>query len=63
MAQKDKSLLTQDTPDASPVTRKSHRFKIHWRRTVFHLTFRALEVLASLLQVIQFLCEIFRRNR
>lgn len=58
-----KSLFMQDSPDNSSVPRTSHRFKFKpkWRKTVFRLVFRALEVLLVILQIIQCFCEMFKK--
>ena len=42
-----KSLFMQDNPGNSSIPRTSHRFKFKckWRKTVFQLAFKALEVL------------------
>ena len=58
-----KSLFMQDSPGNSSVPRTSHRFKFKrkWRKTVFRLAFKALEVLLVVLQIIQCFCEMFKK--
>ena len=58
-----KSLFMQDSLDNSPIPRTSHRFKFKrkWRKIVFRLVFRALEVLLVVLQIIQCFCEMFKK--
>ena len=58
-----KSLFMQDNPGNSSIPRTSHHFKIKrkWRKTVFRLAFRALEVLLVVLQIIQCFCEMFKK--
>lgn len=63
MKKNKKSLFIQDSPGNSSNPRTSHRikFKCKWRKTVFRLTFRALEVSLVVLQIIQCLCEMFKK--
>ena len=58
-----KSLFMQDSPGNSSVPLTSHRvkFKRKWRKTVFRLAFKALEVLLMVLQIIQCFCEMFKK--
>ena len=58
-----KSLFMQDSPSNSSNPRSSHRFKFKrkWRKTLFRLAFRALEVLLVILQIIQCFCEMFKK--
>lgn len=58
-----KSLFMQDNPGNSSVPQTSHRFKFKrkWRKTVFQLAFKALEVLLVVLQIVQCLCEMFKK--
>lgn len=58
---KNESLFMQDSPGTSPTPRKSHRFKFHWRKTVFQFAFKGLEVLLMILQILQCLCEMFKK--
>jgi len=53
----------QDSLDNSSIPRTSHRFKFKrkWRKIVFRLVFRALEVLLVVLQIIQCFCEMFKK--
>ena len=59
-----KSLFMQDSPSNSSNPRSSHRFKFKrkWRKTLFRLAFRALEVLLVILQIIQCFCEMFKKE-
>ena len=63
MQKHKKSLFMQDSPGNSSVPRTSHRFKFKrkWRKTVFRLAFKALEVLLVVLQIIQCFCEMFKK--
>ena len=63
MRKHKKSLFMQDSPGNSSVPRTSHRFKFKrkWRKTVFRLAFKALEVLLVVLQIIQCFCEMFKK--
>ena len=63
MRKHKKSLFMQDSPGNSSVPRTSHRskFKRKWRKTVFRLAFKALEVLLVVLQIIQCFCEMFKK--
>lgn len=58
-----KSLFMQDSPTNSLNPRTSHRIKLKrkWRKTIFRLVFRGLEVLLVILQIIQCLCEMFKK--
>ena len=58
---KNESLFMQDSPGTSPTARKSHRFKFHWRKTVFQFAFKGLEILLMILQILQCLCEMFKK--
>ena len=63
MQKHKKSLFMQDSLGNSSVPRTSHRFKFKrkWRKTVFRLAFKALEVLLVVLQIIQCFCEMFKK--
>ena len=63
MQKQNKSLFMQDSPGNSSNPRNSHRFKFKrkWRKTLFRLAFRALEVLLVILQIIQCFCEMFKK--
>ena len=63
MCKHKKSLFMQDSPDNSSNPRTSHcfKFKRKWRKTLFRLAFRALEVLLVILQIIQCFCEMFKK--
>ena len=63
MQKHKKSLFMQDSLGNSSVPRTSHRskFKRKWRKTVFRLAFKALEVLLVVLQIIQCFCEMFKK--
>lgn len=63
MQKHKKSLFMQDSPGNSSVPRTSHRFKFKrkWRKTIFRLAFKALEVLLVVLQIIQCFCEMFKK--
>lgn len=58
-----KSLSMQDTPRKSSNPRTSHRSKLgcKWRRMVFQIAFKVLEVALVILQIIQCLCEMFKK--
>ncbi len=58
-----KSLFMQDCPGNSSISQTSHRFKFKrkWRKTVFRLVFKALEVLLVVLQIIHYFCEMFKK--
>lgn len=58
-----KSLSMQDTPRKSSNPRTSHRSKLgcKWRRMVFRIAFKVLEVALVILQIIQCLCEMFKK--
>ena len=63
MQKHKKSLFMQDSPGNSSVPQTSHRFKFKrkWRKTVFRLAFKALEMLLVVLQIIQCFCEMFKK--
>ena len=63
MRKRNKSLSMQDCPGNSSNPRTSHRSKLKrkWRQTFFQLAFKALEVLLVVLQIIQCLCEMFKK--
>ena len=63
MRKHKKSLFMQDSPGNSSNPRTSHcfKFKRKWRKTLFRLAFRALEVLLVILQIIQCFCEMFKK--
>lgn len=58
-----KSLFMQDSPANSSNPRTSQRIKLKrkWRKTIFRLVFRGLEVLLVILQIIQCFCEMFKK--
>ena len=63
MQKHKKSLFMQDSLGNSLVPRTSHRskFKRKWRKTVFRLAFKALEVLLVVLQIIQCFREMLKK--
>lgn len=63
MRKHKKSLSMQDTPRKSSSPRTSHRSKFgcKWRRKVFQIAFKALEVALVILQIIQCFCEMFKK--
>lgn len=61
MQNKNKSLSMQDTPDHSPSPSKSQRFRAFLRKITFKVLFKGLEVLLMILEIVQCLCEIFKR--
>ena len=63
MRKSKKSLSMQDTPRKSLYPRTSHRSRIghKWRRKVFQIAFKALEVALVILQIIQCFCEMFKK--
>ena len=61
MQKQNKSLFMQDDPGNSSKPRKSHRFKDKWRKTLFRVAFKGLEVLLVVLQIIQCFCEMFKK--
>ena len=63
MKKHKKTLFMQDSPNNSSEPRTSHRLKLkrNWRKTVFRLGFKALEVLLVVLQIIQCFCEMFKK--
>ena len=63
MQKQNKSLFMQDSPGNSSNPRSSHRFKFKrkWRKALFQVAFKALEVLLVVLQIIQCICEMFKK--
>lgn len=61
MKKQKKSLFMQDSPGNSSKPRKSHRFKDEWRKTLFQVVFKSLEVLLVVVQIIQSLWEMFKK--
>lgn len=63
MHKSKKSLSMQDTPRKSSSSRTSHRSKLgcKWRRKVFQIAFKVLEVALVILQIIQCFCEMFKK--
>ena len=63
MPKHKKSLFTQDNPGNSLNPQNSHRFKFKrkWRKKLFQLAFKSLEVLLMVLQIIQCFCEMFKK--
>lgn len=61
MKKQKKSLSMQDYPGISSVPSNSHPFKANWRKVCFQVAFKALEVLLVVLQIIQCLCEMFKK--
>jgi len=61
MSDKRKSLFMQDEPGIPPNPQNSHPFNSKWRKIFFQLAFKALEVLLVILQIIQCICEMFKR--
>jgi hypothetical protein len=61
MQKKNKSLFMQDNPGSSLTPAKSHCFRSLWRKITFQVLFKGLEVLLMILEIIQCLCEIFKK--
>lgn len=61
MKNEDKSLFMQDNPGNSLTRKQSHCFKVLWRKKLFQFAFKALEVFLVILQIIQCLCEMFKK--
>ena len=58
-----KSLFMQGSPANSSVSQVSQRskFKCKWRKTIFWLVFKVLELLLVILQIIQCFCEMLKK--
>ncbi|WP_312645428.1 hypothetical protein [Hydrogenoanaerobacterium sp.] len=51
----------QNIPSKSSSSQKSHPFKFKLNKVFFKIAFKALEVALVGLQIVQCLCEIFKR--
>lgn len=63
MQKQNKSLFMQDSLENTSTPKNSHRFKFRreWHKTLFKMVFKALEVLLVVLQIIQCICEMFKK--
>lgn len=63
MNEQKKSLFMQDSPDNSSNPRNTHCFKSKrkWRKALFRVAFKVLEVLLVVLQIIQCICELLKK--
>lgn len=63
MKKQNKSLFMQDNPGNSSNPQNSHHFKFKQKccETIFRVAFKLLEVLLVVLQIIQCVCEMFKK--
>lgn len=57
------TLFMQNNPGNSSSPKNSHRLKSKrkWCKTFFKVAFRLLEVLSMVLQIIHYICEMFKK--
>jgi len=60
MQKKNQSLLMQDKTDTSQTPENSHQLKLFCRRAIFQALFKGIEAIWMIIQIIQYLCEIFK---
>lgn len=60
MKKRKKSLYMQDVPGNSQHPGKFHRKLLCWRKWLFQALFKGIELLWMVVQIIQYLCEIFK---
>lgn len=61
MSKGNKSLFMRDIPGNSQSPRKSHGFKVRWRRALFKMAFKTIEAIWMVVQIIQYIREIFHK--
>lgn len=60
MQKKTESLFIQDKPDTSQPPETSHQIKPFGRKFIFKALFKGIEAIWMIVQIIQYLCEIFK---
>ena len=60
MQKKTKSLFMQDKTDTSQSPETSHQTKPFGRKFLFKALFKGIEAIWMIVQIIQYLCEIFK---
>lgn len=60
MQKKKQSLYMQDRPGNSQSPKKSHRKKSPWQKLIFKILFKGIEAIWMVVQIIQYLSEIFK---
>ena len=60
MQNKNNSLFMQDDPRVSPTPEKSQPFGKVWRKMLFQIAFKTLEVLLMIVQIIHCILEILK---
>lgn len=60
MQKKKQSLYMQDSLGNSQSPRKSHHIKVPWKKLVFKFLFKGIEMIWMIVQIIQYLSEIFK---
>lgn len=61
MNEANDSLHVQDTPDCPQTTEETHRKKARWRKKAFKILFRLIEAFWMLIQIVQHVCEFFKK--
>lgn len=60
MQKKAESLFIQDKTDTSQTPETSHQIKFLGRKFIFKALFKGIEAIWMIVQIIQYLCEIFK---
>lgn len=60
MQKKTESLFIQDKTDTSQTPETSHQIKFLGRKFIFKALFKGIEAIWMIVQIIQYLCEIFK---
>lgn len=60
MQKKIESLFMQDKTDTSLTPETSHQIKSFSRKFIFKAIFKGIEAIWMIVQIIQYLCEIFK---
>jgi len=58
---KKNSLYIQDNSRKSQTIKKSHHRKLTWKKNLFQFLFKGIEMFWMLLQIIQYLRDIFKK--